>query len=1018
MSRKLRGAGALTALAAVLVGVPYLLVEFVGRPWPHPMPSAGEIVHSIDVGSIGDGVVIKALALVMWVTWARLVGSIIVEVVARRSGRRTPRIAVLGSTQEWAATLMSAVLLLVGGASSGVAAAAEPSIPRPIAIELLRDLDAPVNTLDDTFRGHRVDAPAAARVADASGGSSAPSAHIVRRNDSFWSIAAEHLGDGSRWREILDLNRGREVAAGVMFDGTPQHLLPGWQLLLPASGVASPSPATASETTVIVRPGDTLTSLATRELGHAEEWPRLWTANEGRAFGERTFNDPNLIVPGWELVIPVDVQPPTVGATAETDVAEAGAATTMAAAPTTVAIAPTTIAAAPTTVAMAPTTIAAAPTTVAAAPTTIVASPTMIEQVRHGAVADENADEHRGTALPTGLGSAVLVASGVIGAVTIKRRRTLRSAGIRTRLIEPSPDAVRTETILRRLGEGEQIARLDVALRAAASELVVTSSGIGIVGAQTTVDGRIDLLLSGVTAAAPTPWRHLDDRTWRLEASVPLTTLADAARSASQPCPALVHLGTTTSKIGFEATDVFVDLEAIGLLVIDARERDAASVLRAIAAALAVSPLAETAHLITCGLDGDYLDHPSTHDAESLDVALDLAAGMIGTTAATASASLSTFTLRARQQGGEAWEPAIVVAANGGEDRLVDADLLNLSLGGGRGVGVAVDRVVPGARWRIEQGEHAWILHPLGIEFTPVGLTSADVSCVRHLLDEADHPPVVDDVANLEFPSPDASASLSFAETEWPLMVRLLGSVDVVDRDGSTVEFERSKALELVVWLSQHRDRSTRSGARTSLWEANVRDATFANVVSDARRALARLVPAIDGEEWIGRTLTEQLPLHPRIITDVEVLQARLAHARSQAPPDAIATLRPGLELVRDIPFAGTSYLWPDAEGITSHMTLLVTAAASSLASHYLAVGDVEGVFWATGQGLKVLAGHEELIALRMRAHGSQGDIAGVRHVWAEYERALHADTWSDGEPAPKLVALRRELLAPALIRA
>ena len=55
--------------------------------------------------------------------------------------------------------------------------------------------------------------------------------------------------------------------------------------------------------------------------------------------------------------------------------------------------------------------------------------------------------------------------------------------------------------------------------------------------------------------------------------------------------------------------------------------------------------------------------------------------------------------------------------------------------------------------------------------------------------------------------------------------------------------------------------------------------------------------------------------------------------------------------------------------------------------------------------------GHEELIGLRMRAHAQTGDLAGVRLEWEAYERVLVADTWSDGEPAPKLLALRRELL-------
>ena len=58
------------------------------------------------------------------------------------------------------------------------------------------------------------------------------------------------------------------------------------------------------------------------------------------------------------------------------------------------------------------------------------------------------------------------------------------------------------------------------------------------------------------------------------------------------------------------------------------------------------------------------------------------------------------------------------------------------------------------------------------------------------------------------------------------------------------------------------------------------------------------------------------------------------------------------------------TYLWPDAEGITSSLVLLATSAAGELAAHYLAVGDIEGVFWAKrSRGWKVLAGHEELIA-------------------------------------------------------
>ena len=63
-----------------------------------------------------------------------------------------------------------------------------------------------------------------------------------------------------------------------------------------------------------------------------------------------------------------------------------------------------------------------------------------------------------------------------------------------------------------------------------------------------------------------------------------------------------------------------------------------------------------------------------------------------------------------------------------------------------------------------------------------------------------------------------------------------------------------------------------------------------------------------------------------------------------------------------------------------------------------------------------MLPGHEELIALRMRAHAARGDLAGVRQEWQSYERALSADSFSAGDPAPKLAALRRELLLSSLL--
>jgi hypothetical protein len=339
--------------------------------------------------------------------------------------------------------------------------------------------------------------------------------------------------------------------------------------------------------------------------------------------------------------------------------------------------------------------------------------------------------------------------------------------------------------------------------------------------------------------------------------------------------------------------------------------------------------------------------------------------------------------------------------------------LATLACGGGRGVGVMLDRPLAGAGALLRAADGDFVLEPLGRHVTPVGLSLAEVSAVDNLLDAAERPlpaELVDTAAQ-----PLVVVGAEFSDRPHVMVVQLLGHVSVHAADGQPVGFDRSKSQELVVWLSQHRHRPTRSSARTALWDVAVRDATFSNVVSDARRAMAKIVPPPAGQEWLGRTLNDDLPLHDLVVSDVEVLAERVAAARGLEAASAIAVLRPGVALIEGMPFAGTSYLWPDAEGITSALVLMSTSAAAELAGHYLSVGDIEGVFWATGQGLKVLAGHEELIALRMRAHAFRGDLAGVRGEWDSYERAVHADSWAAAEPSPKLVHLRRELLSPSL---
>lgn len=643
----------------------------------------------------------------------------------------------------------------------------------------------------------------------------------------------------------------------------------------------------------------------------------------------------------------------------------------------------------------APTTVAAPPASVASVPASVpsrTVPPLSVPTVSVPST-PSGGDDHTAMVV-LGLTGAAMLAGGTVRVIDARRRSGWRGASVGTRVAAPSFEQVRTELCVRAVGAEEQLVRLDVVLRAVARD--IAAQGASVLVATIGDYGDVRLFLRGTAMPSDLRWRlQLETGAWLLPGSVPLDELVDAARTATMPCPALLHLGAAD-----DGSAVYADLEAMGVLGLESPV--AASILRTAAGSLLVSPFRETSTLLATGttlsVAGiDCIDDPS----DALATAVAASAGMVMSTVDT-----STFALRSLGKMEDSWDPVLLLSGVPVGDETLSV------IGGGRGLGVMAAGS-DGAPYTLRAVGDAHVLEPLGLRVTPVSVADDQLDAIADLLeapsvsnvdvDEADAPSVV---------LPVAADPLNSSEPGWDLMVKVLGQLEVVDRSGRAVQFERSKSLELVVWLSQHRERPTRAAARAALWDLSVRDATFANVVSDARRAMGRTVAPPVGEEWIARTLTEALPLHPRVVTDAELLHARAKASRSLSPQEAVEVLRPGLEAVSGMPFADTTYLWTDAEGHTSALVLLATGAAIEMASHSLELGDVDDVFWATGQGLRVLPGHEELIALRMRAHASRGDLSGVRQEWESYERALASEPWSSNEPAPKLAALRRELLS------
>ncbi|MFZ4810611.1 MAG: hypothetical protein ACOYL9_04630 [Ilumatobacteraceae bacterium] len=1007
---------ALVAVVAVLVGVPLVALRLTGA-LSDASPSS-----SWTTGRLDDGAVLQIAAVVFLGLWGWFAAVAVSETVAVMRHRRSPRTVGLrpvpASPAGWVRRLVRVVLLSSGAIVGPLAAGVITPMARPgLHVAEAMAPGAPVRMNEMEIRSNGRDTPysVAVRLGDATlrdriielnHGRETPAGgrwtggvfpggmrvfvpegalrtqqvtwvpYPVREGDSVYRIAAMLAnGENRRVRELADLiidrNMGNPMSDGRLFDD-PSLLRVGWEIEVPLSaGSTAPAEVRAH----IVERGESYWAIAEDVVG--EEVPaavahlttELVETNAPR-FGRP---DPTLLLVGDEVLVPIGDSAPL-------------------AAPPVPAPAP------------APAPVPASPVETSEPPATPVLAQPAWPAPQPANVAASRSEGTTTSSIVSGLGGAVLLGAGSLGAVELRRRARLRRATSRSFVPAPAPEVVATERLLRTLDATDRALRLDLALRSAGHRLVGT--GGYVIAAILTDEGDVTLLLDRSTHVPSAPWHLGAQGRWRLDAAVDDRTLIETARLAGQPCPALVHLGALLRDGGAPgAGDVFVDLEALGLLSIDGPDVERSEIIRAITASLGLSPVGETLHLVTHGLDDTTDLGGRSVQVDTLDAALDAAAALIGSVPA-AGGQRRTFELRARGVGGEAWEPAIVVSAAPDIDGTIDREVLAMATGG-RGLAVVVGRPLAGAPMRLTARADGWMLDPLGLLVLPSGVSAADVRRVRDLLDDVDR--------SLPIAAPSTVVTLPldpFEEAPWSLVVRLLGPVGVSDRDGVDVIFERGKALELVAWMVGHRGASTRSAARAALWELDVRDATFSNVVSDARRALARTASPPAGDEWIGRTLTEHLPLHPLVVSDADLLRARLDGARGRSPREAIAVLRPGVELIAGMPFTGTDYLWPDAEGITSSLVVLATSAAAELARQHLALDDIEGVFWATGRGLAVLGGHEELIALRMRAHATRGNLAGVRHEWEFYERALDADPWSSGDPSPTLLSLRRELLA------
>ncbi|WP_380156857.1 LysM peptidoglycan-binding domain-containing protein [Kineococcus sp. R86509] len=273
----LRGLGAALVLLAVLVGVPFALVELVGNPLPTTAPTRAWLDAELSAGAVLD-----VLAVVLWLVWVHFVVCVLAEARAWIAGGRSGKVPVGGANQLLAHRLVAAVLLLASGAvwvPGTVAVLETVPVGSTAAVQVVGVETGAARSV--VTAGASQAAPAATPDLGWSARSRAePVLYVVqppegRHHDCLWDIAERTLGDPMRYHEIFALNVERVQADGSRLVDA-DLIRPGWTLLLPADAVGATAvplsaPAPGVPAAGVGAPVEHANSTATQDARDAQD---------------------------------------------------------------------------------------------------------------------------------------------------------------------------------------------------------------------------------------------------------------------------------------------------------------------------------------------------------------------------------------------------------------------------------------------------------------------------------------------------------------------------------------------------------------------------------------------------------------------------------------------------------------------------------------------------------------------------------------------------------------------------
>ncbi|HEX2499526.1 MAG TPA: LysM peptidoglycan-binding domain-containing protein, partial [Actinomycetes bacterium] len=661
---------AIATLAALVVGVPFLLISVVGSPIPAEWPTWAELQTAL-AGPVRWGPVIDVLTALAWLAWAQFTVCVLVELQAGLSRPRTParRIPLAGFNQSWARRLVVAALLLVSTSGLTPAVAGTHPATRPTVT-----VSAPLHPSAVSRTGE---------VSTANGSHVAaedPSTHragslrqyVVRTGDNLWDIAERFLsGDGLRYHEIWELNRDHVQPDGTWM-ASPDIVRPGWVLTMPpdATGLprfdANPRSGLPMYT---VKEGDTLAEIAARELGDAQQYGVIFRLNQDRVQPDgRSLVDPDLIYPGWELVLPASGgqngngggDRPAEQPTTEPAAPEPAGSTIPKTGSAPVPPAPESPPAQASPPASTPEVSDQAPpgaTGVTAEPPAGNAPSGAPDKPAAGA-ADED-----GSQLIRILGYGSLLSAGVLALIGFKRmlqQRRRRPGG----KIKLPPASIGDVELTMRASEDPIGAELiDRALRTLSANLAKVGGLLPNLDAVRLSRDGVELFVADPEPpTAPFEPASPDLAVWLCRPDHPELLDGRAAAQVPAPYPALVTLGTDQ-----DGAHVLVDLESAGAVSLVGQLADAETVLRAMAVELATSRWADDLAVSLVGIGADLpaaLNGDRLSYSDSLDAEVEVLERWSGDVAGLLEGAATFSTRDSRTQGlaSDTWTPRVILS--------------------------------------------------------------------------------------------------------------------------------------------------------------------------------------------------------------------------------------------------------------------------------------------------------------------------------------------------------------------